>query len=85
MESPISVIVPVTPFVDGREADLDLPAPFALDLERGELRAFEERLELDDARGLLVGARFAELRLRADVLRLLRVERAELPLRRVFV
>ena len=80
-------MVPATPFVDGREADLDLPAPFALDLERGELRPFEERLEPDDARGLRVGARFTELRLRADaeVLRLLRPERAELPLRRVLV
>ena len=85
MEPPISAIVPDTPFVDGREAGLDLAAPFRLDLERGELRAFEERLEPDDARGLRVGARLTALRLRADELRLLRVEPAELSLRRVFV
>jgi hypothetical protein len=87
MELPISVMVPVTPFVDGREVDLGLvlPTPFALDLERGELRALEERLEPDDARGLRVGARLAELGLRADELRLLRVEPPELALRRVLV
>ena len=80
-------MVPVIPCVEGREVDLGLVLtdPFALDLERGELRPFEERLEPDDARGLRVGARFAELRLRAEVLRLLRAERPVLPLRRVFV
>lgn len=88
MELPTSLIVPVTPLVAGREVDLDLdldlPALLALDLERCELRAFDERLELDAAR-VRVGARRAVLRARDGELPLLRVVPAELPLRRVFV
>ena len=89
MELPTPLMAPVTPFVDGREVDLDrdldLPALLAFDFERRELLAFEERLELDDARGLRLGARLAVLRARDGELPLLRVEPAELPLRRVFV
>ena len=86
MELPTPLMAPVTPFVDGREVDLDHPLPFlfALDLERCELRALEELLELDAARAR-VGARFAGLRPRDGELPFLRAEPAELPLRRVFV
>ena len=75
MELPTSVIVPVTPFVDGREVDLlVLAAVFVFDLVR---------LELDDARG--VEPRFAELRVREGRLLFLRLELAEFALGRVLV
>ena len=52
--------------LDPRELDLGFAAPLdlcAFDVrERGELRAFDERLELDDPRRLGVGERLADLR-----------------------
>jgi hypothetical protein len=86
IEPPTPVMVPVTPFVDGREVDLDLGLVlFAFDRERGELRALEERLELVEAPALRAEARLAGLRPRDGELPLLRVEPAELALRLVFV
>jgi hypothetical protein len=87
MELPTPLMVPATPFVDGRELDraCPLPALFALDLERGAARPLDERLELGDALARRVGARFAEFCLRVADLPLVRVERADFARERVFV
>ena len=87
MELPTPLMVPATPFVDGREVDRGraLPALFALDRERGVARPLDERLELDDALARRVGARRAEFCLRAAELPAVRVEPADFRRARVFV
>jgi hypothetical protein len=87
MVLPTPLMVPATPFVDGREVDRAraLPALFALDRERVVARPLDERLELDDALARRVGARLAEFCLRAAELPLVRVEPADFRRARVFV
>ena len=79
MEPPTPLSVCVTPLVDCREADEPDLAPRDLlwldRVFRGERFVLAERLLLDDARALRVGALLGELRVRAGELPLLRVLR----------